>query len=101
MQVLKKASDSRMNKVSSQAGARNIIQSTKEVVGSSTLGFPRHIFTVQGLDVLTMEPTLDTTLEAAFWSSRAWTYQGYLLSERRMIFNKTLVYCLCTHDIFS
>jgi hypothetical protein len=45
--------------------------------------------------------TLDEILGHTQWSKRAWTYQEFLLSKRRLIFTKNLIYFACEHNILS
>jgi len=55
---------------------------------------------VQGVQLLVEEPGLPFSLDTAYWSSRAWTYQEFLLSQRRIVFYENIIYYSCRHGIF-
>lgn len=55
---------------------------------------------VQDLQLLVDEPGLPFSLNTAYWSSRAWTYQEFLLSPRRIVFYENIIYYSCRHGTF-
>ncbi|KAH8893584.1 HET-domain-containing protein [Thozetella sp. PMI_491] len=52
---------------------------------------------IQGLAIFAEEADLDTVLGPSYWNKRAWTYQEYLLSPRRIVFTERMIYFSCSH----
>ncbi|RYP33638.1 hypothetical protein DL767_004687 [Monosporascus sp. MG133] len=55
---------------------------------------------VRGLELLKKQSRLEFSLAGAYWSSRAWTYQEFLLSPRRIVFDQNIIYYSCHHGTF-
>jgi hypothetical protein len=45
-------------------------------------------------------PRLERLIDSTHWSTRAWTYQEFLVSRRRVIFSDKLIYFACRHGIY-
>ena len=44
---------------------------------------------------------LDDALFNAYWNNRAWTFQEFILSPRKLIVTKDMIYFLCPHGVRS
>jgi hypothetical protein len=55
---------------------------------------------VQELLLIMEGSPLDRAIESTHWSTRAWTYQEFLLSRKRIIFSDTLIYFACKHGTY-
>jgi hypothetical protein len=44
--------------------------------------------------------SLERVIDSTHWSTRAWTYQEFLLSRKSIIFSDTLIYFACKHGTY-
>jgi hypothetical protein len=56
---------------------------------------------VHGQELLMSETLLSSAINSAYWSSRAWTYQEFILSPRRIVFHENIIYYSCCHGSFK
>jgi hypothetical protein len=52
---------------------------------------------IQGMTIVNRFPDINHALDAAFWNTRAWTFQERVLSERLLVFGPRQVYYRCRH----
>lgn len=52
---------------------------------------------IQRMAMFCEEPPFDTVLGPTYWNKRAWTYQEFLLSSRRIVFTERMIYFSCSH----
>jgi hypothetical protein len=56
---------------------------------------------VNGLRLLVPLPTISHALGSSTWNTRAWTFQEYQLSRRRLVFTDKQVYFQCRCDVMA
>ncbi|KAF8850096.1 HET-domain-containing protein [Acephala macrosclerotiorum] len=56
---------------------------------------------VQGQNLILLPARLDDALLQSYWITRAWTFQEYLLSSRKLVFRPDQIYFACPHDVCS
>jgi Heterokaryon incompatibility protein (HET) len=67
---------------------------------SSALASRQTSIRVQDSVLILEGRSLEDVLDSAIWSSRAWTYQEFLLSSRKLVFSDSLVYFACEHGTY-
>ncbi|PMD43155.1 HET-domain-containing protein, partial [Hyaloscypha variabilis F] len=55
----------------------------------------QHVSNIQGLRLAQISLDLDIALLSSYWRTRAWTFQEYLLSPRKLIFTQHRIYFAC------
>jgi hypothetical protein len=56
---------------------------------------------VQQYELLLEGPSLADVIHTSQWSTRAWTYQEYVLARRRIVFSDGMIYFACEHGRYS
>jgi hypothetical protein len=63
---------------------------------------PRQLLArIQGLKFVKQSLDLDNFLSQTHWKTRAWTFQEFLLSPRRLVFTGKAIYFSCAHGVRS
>lgn len=68
-------------------------------VGSTSRSGHQQVSNIQGLRLAQKSLDLDIALLSSYWRTRAWTFQEYLLSPRKLIFTQHLIYFSCSHGV--
>jgi Heterokaryon incompatibility protein (HET) len=68
-------------------------------VGSTARLEHQQVSNIQGLRLAQKSLDLDIALLSSYWRTRAWTFQEYLLSPRKLIFTKHRIYFSCSHGV--
>ncbi|KAK4207980.1 HET-domain-containing protein [Rhypophila decipiens] len=59
------------------------------------------ILKVQDMTMVKESLDLDDRLATAYWGTRAWTFQEFLLAPRRLVFTNKAIYFSCPHGVHS
>jgi hypothetical protein len=70
-------------------------------VGPGSRPGHQQVSNIQGLRLAQISLDLDIALLSSYWRTRAWTFQEYLLSPRKLIFTQHRIYFACSHGIHT
>jgi hypothetical protein len=59
------------------------------------------VVNVQGFRLAQQSTPMDIEMLSTYWLTRAWTFQEFLLSKRRLVFTESRIYFSCSHGIRS